>query len=46
MEVKIMPKMVICGRGGCGKSTLITLMAQKIEEQGKKVLIVDSDESN
>uniref|UniRef100_A9AA53 Nitrogenase reductase related protein n=1 Tax=Methanococcus maripaludis (strain C6 / ATCC BAA-1332) TaxID=444158 RepID=A9AA53_METM6 len=41
-----MPKMIICGRGGCGKSTLITLMAQKIEEQGKKVLIVDSDESN
>jgi CO dehydrogenase maturation factor len=46
LEVKIMPKMVICGRGGCGKSTLITLMAQKIDEQGKKVLIVDSDESN
>ncbi|MBP2144473.1 CO dehydrogenase maturation factor [Methanococcus voltae] len=41
-----MPKLIICGRGGCGKSTLITLMAQKIEEQGKKVLIVDSDESN
>ncbi|MBA2861226.1 AAA family ATPase [Methanococcus maripaludis] len=41
-----MPKMIICGRGGCGKSTLITLMAQKIDEQGKKVLIVDSDESN
>ncbi|WP_231288455.1 hypothetical protein [Methanococcus maripaludis] len=34
-----MPKMIICGRGGCGKSTLITLMAQKIEEQGKKVLM-------
>ncbi|MBP2173217.1 AAA family ATPase [Methanococcus voltae] len=41
-----MSKLIICGRGGCGKSTLITLMAQKIEEQGKKVLIVDSDESN
>ncbi len=41
-----MPKLIISGRGGCGKSTLVTLMAQRIEEQGKKVLVVDSDESN
>lgn len=41
-----MPKIVISGRGGCGKSTLVTLMAKELKEQGKKVLVVDSDESN
>jgi CO dehydrogenase maturation factor len=41
-----MPKIVISGRGGCGKSTLVTLMAKELKRQGKKVLVVDSDESN
>lgn len=41
-----MPKIVISGRGGCGKSTLVTLMAKELKEQGKTVLVVDSDESN
>ncbi|MBP2044945.1 AAA family ATPase [Methanobacterium aggregans] len=41
-----MPKLIISGRGGSGKSTLVTLMAHMINMQGKKVLVVDSDESN
>lgn len=41
-----MPKIVISGRGGSGKSTLVTLIAQTLKEQGKEVLVVDSDESN
>ncbi|MCZ3365581.1 MULTISPECIES: AAA family ATPase [Methanobacterium] len=41
-----MPKIVVSGRGGCGKSTLVTLMAKELKEQGKTVLVVDSDESN
>jgi len=41
-----MPKIIISGRGGCGKSTLVTLMAKELKEQGKTVLVVDSDESN
>ena len=41
-----MPKIVISGRGGCGKSTLVTLMAKELREQEKFVLVVDSDESN
>jgi CO dehydrogenase maturation factor len=41
-----MPKILISGRGGSGKSTLVTLLAQRLEEQGKEVLVVDSDESN
>lgn len=41
-----MPKMIISGRGGSGKSTLVTLLAQQIKKQGEEVLVVDSDESN
>ncbi|QSZ27535.1 nitrogenase reductase [Aceticella autotrophica] len=40
-----MPKLIISGRGGCGKSTLITLLAQRLGEEGK-VLVIDTDESN
>ena len=43
---KKMPKIIISGRGGSGKSTLVTLMAQKLKSEGKEVLVVDSDESN
>lgn len=42
-----MPKVLICGRGGSGKSTLVTMLAKRLAEQGDdKVLVVDSDESN
>lgn len=40
-----MPKIIISGRGGSGKSTLVTLLTKRLKEQGK-VLVVDSDESN
>lgn len=40
-----MPKIMISGRGGSGKSTLVTLLAQVLGKQGK-VLVVDADESN
>ncbi|NMB35077.1 MAG: AAA family ATPase [Firmicutes bacterium] len=42
-----MPKVLICGRGGSGKSTLVTMLAKGLAEQGRdKVLVIDSDESN
>ena len=41
-----MPKILISGRGGSGKSTLVTLLTQRLEEQENEVLVVDSDESN
>lgn len=41
-----MPKLLISGRGGSGKSTLVTLMAQRLKKLSKEVLVVDSDESN
>jgi CO dehydrogenase maturation factor len=39
-------KISICGRGGSGKSTLVSLLARSGETKGLRVLVVDSDESN
>ncbi len=39
-------KLLICGKGGCGKSTVTALLAQAMQKSGKNVLIVDADESN
>lgn len=40
-----MSKLLVGGRGGSGKSTLVTLLARRLGERGK-VLVVDADESN
>lgn len=40
-----MPKVIVSGRGGSGKSTLVALMAKRLAERGP-VLVVDADESN
>ncbi len=39
-------KIAICGKGGCGKSTTVALLALALSSKGKEVLVVDSDESN
>jgi CO dehydrogenase maturation factor len=39
-------KVLICGKGGCGKSTIVALLAREIALRGNKVLVVDNDESN
>jgi CO dehydrogenase maturation factor len=39
-------KISICGKGGSGKSTIVTLLANELEARGYRVLVVDSDESN
>ena len=39
-------KITVCGKGGCGKSTVTTLLAKELARMEKKVLVVDSDESN
>ena len=36
----------MCGKGGCGKSTVATLLAREYQKEGKNVLVIDSDESN
>jgi CO dehydrogenase maturation factor len=39
-------KISVCGKGGSGKSTIVTLLANARQERGFPVLVVDSDESN
>ncbi|MCD1295427.1 ATP-binding protein [Methanocella sp. CWC-04] len=39
-------KIAVCGKGGCGKSTVSALLAKCMAKKGNKVLVVDIDESN
>ena len=39
-------KVLICGKGGSGKSTLSALIEKKKKNRGYRVLLVDADESN
>ncbi len=39
-------KILVCGKGGCGKSTVTALLAKSMADKGYNVLVVDSDESN
>ncbi len=41
-----MRKISVVGKGGTGKSVVTTLLAKSFAERGRRVLIVDSDESN
>ena len=41
----MMKKIIISGRGGCGKSTLTSLIARKLSEENK-VVVIDLDEGN
>jgi CO dehydrogenase maturation factor len=39
-------KVLVCGKGGSGKSTITALLAKSMAKRGYNVLVVDSDESN
>ncbi|MFZ5568844.1 MAG: P-loop NTPase [Thermodesulfobacteriota bacterium] len=39
-------KILICGKGGSGKSTIAALLARHLNRMGYRVLLVDADESN
>ena len=39
-------KILVCGKGGCGKSTIVALLAKEMAIRKNKVLVIDSDESN
>ena len=39
-------KVLICGKGGSGKSTVSALIAKSLKKSGYRVLLVDADESN
>ena len=37
---------MVCGKGGCGKSTITSLLAKEYARRGRQVLVIDGDESN
>ena len=39
-------KVSVCGKGGSGKSTLVSLLTNEARARGYRVLVVDADESN
>lgn len=39
-------RILVCGKGGSGKSSLATLLARAIQEQGSPVILIDGDASN
>ena len=41
-----MQKIAVCGKGGSGKSVVTQLLAGGVRRRGRRVLVVDSDESN
>jgi CO dehydrogenase maturation factor len=41
-----MLKIVVAGKGGVGKSSVVYVMARVLSKRGKRVFVVDTDESN
>ncbi|NJF25811.1 P-loop NTPase [Thermococcus sp. Bubb.Bath] len=39
-------KILVSGKGGCGKSTISAMLGKYLAEKGYRVLIIDADESN
>ena len=39
-------RILVCGKGGSGKSSIITLMANVLQDKNYKVLLLDGDASN
>jgi CO dehydrogenase maturation factor len=46
IDLPVAMKLVIAGKGGGGKSTMTTLIARLAQELGRRVIVVDADESN
>jgi CO dehydrogenase maturation factor len=39
-------RILTCGKGGCGKSSFVTLMSHILHDRGYKVVVLDGDASN
>jgi CO dehydrogenase maturation factor len=52
LEVSLLAKnlsgmrIIVCGKGGCGKSTFVTLMAMVLRDKGYNVHVLDGDATN
>lgn len=41
-----MSKVAVCGKGGSGKTTAVALLTLAFKEAGRRVIVIDADESN
>jgi CO dehydrogenase maturation factor len=39
-------RILVCGKGGCGKSSVVSLMAHVLQDETYKVIVLDGDASN
>jgi CO dehydrogenase maturation factor len=39
-------RILVCGKGGCGKTSLVVLIAKVLHDKGQKVVLLDGDASN
>lgn len=39
-------KIAVCGKGGSGKTTAVALLTLALKEAGRRVIVIDADESN
>ena len=39
-------KVAVCGKGGSGKTTAVALLTLALKEAGRRVIVIDADESN
>jgi len=39
-------RILVCGKGGSGKSSIVALMAHVLHDKGYKVMVLDGDASN
>ena len=46
MKVLSGQRILVCGKGGSGKSSIITLFAKGLSQKGYKVVLLDADASN
>lgn len=39
-------RILVCGKGGCGKSSIVSMMAHTLQDEAYKVIVLDGDASN
>jgi len=45
-RTSVLSKVAICGKGGSGKTTVVALLTLAFKEAGRRVIVIDADESN
>jgi len=45
-RTSVVSKVAVCGKGGTGKTTIVALLAPAFKEAGRRVIVIDADESN